>query len=110
MPAAASAPGAVLGRVNFAPNSARLGAADRKAVQAAARAQQQSGATIRVVGHGGGGNSPAQQLAGFRMALDRANAVAGALTEAGVPSDRILVETAPTEGSGSNKAEIFLGN
>jgi hypothetical protein len=65
---------------------------------------------VRIGGHGGaGGDSPAQQLAGVRIALDRATAVAGALTQAGVPSDQILLETAPADGGAANQAEIFLG-
>jgi outer membrane protein OmpA-like peptidoglycan-associated protein len=101
----------VLGQVSFAPNSARLSPSGSQAVAAAAKAQRDSGSPLRVVGHGGtGGDSPTQQLAGFRIALDRANAVAVALTQAGVPTDQILLETAPTDGNASNQAEIFLGN
>jgi outer membrane protein OmpA-like peptidoglycan-associated protein len=113
LPPVASAPpqGSVLGQVSFAPNSAKLNPTNLQAVEAAALAQRQSGQPVRIVGHGGGsGDSPAQQLAGFRIALDRATAVAGALRQAGVPTDQILLETAPADGNASNQAEIFLGN
>jgi outer membrane protein OmpA-like peptidoglycan-associated protein len=112
-PAAVAVAGTALGRVGFAPSSAKLNPGDRQAIEAAARAQRESGSLLRVVGHAGSGNdSPTQQLAAFRIALDRANAVAVALTQAGVPTDQILLETAPSEaGAGAaNLAEIFLGN
>jgi outer membrane protein OmpA-like peptidoglycan-associated protein len=110
-PTAAPEPGTTLGHVSFAPNSTQLSPAGRQAVQAAAQKQRQSGSPLRVVGHGGtSGDSPTQQLASFRIALDRATAVASALTQAGVPTDRILLETAPAGAGAPNQAEIFLGN
>jgi outer membrane protein OmpA-like peptidoglycan-associated protein len=70
---------------------------------------------VRVVGHAAKGrtDSAAQQLASFRTALDRANAVAAALARAGVAPNRILVEAAPaTPGSDviAQRTEIFLEN
>jgi outer membrane protein OmpA-like peptidoglycan-associated protein len=65
---------------------------------------------VRVVGYAGVGSSAAQQLNSYRTALDRAQAVAAALTKAGIPASKIQVEAAPTGGdSGQGRAEILFG-
>lgn len=106
--------GAPIAQVTFADNSARLSPSDRRIVDEVIPLQRQSGAAFRIVGYAsrGGGNAN-QQLANFRIALDRANAVAGILAQAGVAADQILVETAPPTGESgisANRAEIFLEN
>ena len=77
--------------------------------------QQRSGGSVRVVGYApeGRGTGVSQQLASFKMALDRANAVAAALRQAGIEPSRILVEAAPPTpetGVMAQRAEIFLVN
>jgi len=113
-PAAASTAGAPIAQVTFADNSARLSPSDRRIVGEVIPLQRQTGAAFRIVGYAAkGGSNASQQLANFRMALDRANAVANVLAQAGVASDRILVETAPPTGESgvaANRAEIFLEN
>ena len=50
-----------------------------------------------------------EQLNSYRAALDRAQAVAAALTKAGIPSDKIQVEAAPQgEIAGESRAEVLL--
>lgn len=76
--------------------------------------QRQTGGALRIVGYASkGGSTASDQLANFRIALDRANAVASVLAQSGVAPDQILVETAPPTAEGgvtANRAEIFLEN
>lgn len=115
-PPAAPAPaaGTPVAQVTFSDNSARLTPSDRRIVGEVVPLQRQSGAAFRIVGYAAGrGSSASQQLVNFRMALDRANAVASVLAQAGVAPDQILVETAPPTGESgvaANRAEIFLEN
>jgi hypothetical protein len=61
------------------------------------------------VGYAGAGSGAVEQLNSYRSALDRAQAVAAALTQAGIPSDKIQVEAAPAgANSGESRAEILL--
>jgi outer membrane protein OmpA-like peptidoglycan-associated protein len=100
--------------VTFPGNSTKLTPADQRILGEIVPLQQQSGAPVRIIGHAakGRGDSVAQQLASFRVALDRANAVAVALTQAGIARSRILVETAPpgSDSGITDRAEIFLEN
>jgi outer membrane protein OmpA-like peptidoglycan-associated protein len=110
-----AAVGAPVAQVTFPDNSARLTPSDRRIVGEVVPLQRQNGGALRIVGYAaaGRGAGAAQQLAHFRMALDRANAVASALTQAGIAPDQILVETAPPTGEtgvAANRAEIFLEN
>jgi outer membrane protein OmpA-like peptidoglycan-associated protein len=115
-PAAAPTGGgaAPVAQITFANNSTRLSAADERTLDEVVPMQQRSGGAVRVVGYAEGrGAGVAQQLASFKMVLDRANAVAAALRNAGVEPNRILVEAAPpTSETGvmAQRAEIFLVN
>jgi outer membrane protein OmpA-like peptidoglycan-associated protein len=113
-PPAAPASGAPIAQVTFADNSARLSPADRRIVGEVIPLQRQTGSAVRVVGYAAkAGGTASQQLANFRIALDRANAVASVLAQSGVAPDQILVETAPPSGENgvaANRAEIFLEN
>jgi outer membrane protein OmpA-like peptidoglycan-associated protein len=111
----AAAGGSPVAQVTFPDNSARLTPSDRRIVGEVVPLQRQNGGALRVVGYAaaGRGAGAAQQLAHFRIALDRANAVASALAQAGVAPDQIIVETAPPTGESgvaANRAEIFLEN
>ena len=95
-PAAASGQGL---SIQFGSGSVGLNQDDRKAILRAAIAQKERGGRIRVIGHAadpgsdaGGGKS------GFALSLERANKVAVALMEAGVPSASILVEARGVTG------------
>jgi outer membrane protein OmpA-like peptidoglycan-associated protein len=71
-----------------------------------------NGGMIRIVGHGEstGGNAA---MTGLTLALDRAQAVAVALTNSGVAAKDISVEAAPVAARGGTdvpRAEIYLEN
>jgi outer membrane protein OmpA-like peptidoglycan-associated protein len=65
---------------------------------------------IRVIGYAGDtGGGALEQLNSFSAALDRAQAVAAALTKAGIPAAKIKVEAAPSSAAlGPPRAEILL--
>jgi outer membrane protein OmpA-like peptidoglycan-associated protein len=113
-PAAApsrAAPGAPVVEAAFAEDSTALNASERDRIRRAAA--QNRGAVFRIVGHAPPPRSPdaMSHLVSFNTALDRANAVAVALSEAGVPSAQIRVEAAPSTtdtGPGSRRASVFV--
>jgi len=102
-----------VGAITFAPGSAALPATDNSLSQIAGL-YKQTGGRIRVVGHSepaAAGSSPAQQqVADLDLALDRANAVAQALAQMGVPANEISVEAAPIKVGTSDtpRAEVFM--
>ncbi|MGH7098599.1 MAG: OmpA family protein [Stellaceae bacterium] len=106
-PAAAAA--TRLAEIRFPAHATALAPGDRAIIaQIAALAHRRPG-TLRVVGFAKGGGSARRQLESFRAALDRAQAVAAALAQAGVPAARIKTEAAPAgAGSGAVRAEILL--
>ena len=68
------------------------------------------GGMIRIVGFGEASGKDAA-VAGFTLALDRAQAVAVALTDAGVAAKDIAVEAAPVPAKGGTdapRAEVYL--
>lgn len=103
-----------IGAVSFSGGGTTLGAEDRRSLADVATLYKQNGGTVRVVGYGRrgyGAEAAQQELASFGQALDRAQAVAQALTKLGVPSRRIVVEASPEPaggGVGGEQAEIFL--
>jgi outer membrane protein OmpA-like peptidoglycan-associated protein len=97
--------------LGFADGSTALTPGERDRVRQAAPLH--SGGVFRVVGHAPPPRSSdaMSHLVSFNMALDRANAVASALSEAGVPAAQIRVEAAPSSsdtGPGSRRATVFL--
>ncbi len=107
------APGPAVGtpvaEIRFAADSTSLSAEDRQTVGKIVPLYQQNPGRIRIIGYAGAGSGAAEQLNSFRAALDRAQAVAAALTEAGVPSDKIAVEAAPSgPDAPENRAEVML--
>ena len=107
--APAPAVGTEVAEVKFAADSTTLSDEDRQILEKVVPLYQQNPGKVRVVGYAGAGSGAAEQLNSFRAALDRAQAVAAALTQAGIPSDKIAVEAAPS-GSGSveSRAEVLL--
>lgn len=84
----------------------------RDTIASVVKLHNENGGTIRIVGHGEASGSNAA-MTGFTLALDRAQAVAVALTDSGVPAKDISVEAAPVTGRGGNdvpRAEIYLEN
>ena len=68
------------------------------------------GGTIRIVGFGEASGKDAA-VAGLTLALDRAQAVAVALTDAGVAAKDIAVEAAPVAAKGgadAPRAEVYI--
>jgi outer membrane protein OmpA-like peptidoglycan-associated protein len=98
--------------VRFSPGSALLGDKLRDTIAEIVKLHNESGGTIRIVGHGeaGGGNAA---VTGLNLALDRAQAVGVALTDSGVPAQDIVVEAAPVAARGGTdvpRAEVYLEN
>ena len=102
-------PGAPVAEIKFAADSTSLSPDDRQTIEKVAMLYQQNPGKVRIVGYAGAGGGAAEQLNSFRTALDRAQAVAAALTEAGIPSGKIAVEAAPSDASAIvSRAEVML--
>ena len=100
-----------VGDVAFAQGSSDLAETQRGALAEIAGLYKQTGGDIRIVGHSEPGHSNdaiRQRLAGLDLALDRANAVAQALTKMGVPAHNIRVEAAPAGAQEQPRAEVFM--
>jgi outer membrane protein OmpA-like peptidoglycan-associated protein len=101
--------GAPVAEIKFTPDSTNLSQDDRQTIEKVAMLYQQNPGKVRIVGYAGAGGGAAEQLNSFRAALDRAQAVAAALTEAGIPSGKIAVEAAPSDASAvESRAEVML--
>jgi outer membrane protein OmpA-like peptidoglycan-associated protein len=99
-----------IAEISFTAGSAYLPDTVRGTVADVAKLHQRQGGRIRVIGFGEARGKDAG-MAGFTLALDRAQAVAVALTEAGVPAKDIAVEAAPVPargGSDAPRAEIYI--
>jgi outer membrane protein OmpA-like peptidoglycan-associated protein len=99
-----------IAQISFSAGSAYLPDAVRGTVAEIAKLHQSQGGRIRVIGFGEARGKDAA-MTGFALALDRAQAVAVALTEAGVPAKDIAVEAAPVPARGGNdapRAEIYI--
>jgi len=111
-PAKAQSPVSVsVGDVVFAQGSSDLAETQRSALAEIAGLYKQTGGDIRIVGHSEPGHSNdaiRQRIAGLDLALDRANAVAQALTKMGVPAHNIRVEAAPAGAQEQPRAEVFM--
>lgn len=109
---AAHAPGASyrVANVSFAPGSAYLPGTLRGTISEIAKTHSTEGGTIRVVGFGEASGKDAA-VTGLTLALDRAQAVAVALTDAGVAAKDIAVEAAPVAAKGgadAPRAEVYI--
>jgi len=109
---AANAISVSVGDITFAPGSHDLSAAHRGTLSEIAGLYKQAGGKIRVVGHAepqGGADPVKQRIAVLNLSLDRANAVAAALTQMGVPASDITVEAAAQRGGQEiPRAEVFM--
>jgi outer membrane protein OmpA-like peptidoglycan-associated protein len=109
--------------IYFADGSANLSGRDQQVLRQVAVLQQRFGGVIRVVGHAssrtGAMDITRHKLANFNVSLARANAVARALTTAGVPgrflyvgavsdSQPVYYEIMPTGEAGNRRAEIYM--
>jgi len=105
----AATAGTPIVEVKFAANSTTLSDEDRQSLEKVVPLYQQNPGKLRVVGYAGASGGAAEQLNSFRAALDRAQAVAAALTTAGIPSDKIAVEAAPSGADPvEGRAEVLL--
>ena len=106
-PAARS--GTPVAEIKFGTDSTTLTDKDRQTLETVLPVYQQNPGKVRIVGYAGAGGGAVEQLDSYRTALDRAQAVASALTKAGIPSDKIQVEAAPQgENAGESRAEVLL--
>lgn len=100
--------------IAFTRDGKTLSAEDNQHLAEIARLQKREGGSVRIVGlgrRGYGTDAAREELQSFGDALDRANAVAQALTKLGVPANRITVQAAPQEiagGDGAGLAEVLL--
>lgn len=105
-PAAVAKP---VAEVKFTADSTSLTDKDRQALASVVPLYRDNPGKLRVVGYAAGAAGAVEQLNSYRTALDRAMAVAAALTKAGIPSDKIQAEAAPSGGaSGEGRAEVLL--
>jgi outer membrane protein OmpA-like peptidoglycan-associated protein len=109
--------------IYFNDGSTRLSANDMHVVDKVAEVARRTGGTLRIVGHSSMGppsrDAERKEAVNYRVSLDRANAVAEALVQHGVPSSQMQVmaegsrnpiyaETARTGAAGNRRAEIYL--
>jgi outer membrane protein OmpA-like peptidoglycan-associated protein len=101
--------GTPVAEIRFGTASTSLTDKDRQTLETVLPVYQQNPGKVRIVGYAGAGSGAVEQLDSYRTALDRAQAVAAALTKAGIPSDKIQVEAAPQgNNSGESRAEVLL--
>ncbi len=101
--------GTPVAEIKFGADSTTLTDKDRQTLETVLPVYQQNPGKVRVVGFAGAGSGAVEQLDSYRTALDRAQAVASALTMEGIPSDKIQVEAAPQGvNSGESRAEVLL--
>ncbi|MBS29085.1 MAG: hypothetical protein CL566_09240 [Alphaproteobacteria bacterium] len=111
--------------IQFNHNSANLSAGDRQIISTVASAVRESGSRLLVVGHA---SSRTRQLSkarhevvNFDVSFARANAVAQALIQSGVPLNNVTVEAVaddqpiyseamPNGEAGNRRAEIYFLN
>lgn len=109
--------------IQFADNSAKLDANDRKVLRQVAELQRQTGSSVRIVGHASSRTRQVvddrHQQANLAMSQRRATAVAQALFEMGVTAQVVQIEAAadsqplfseamPTGEAGNRRAEIYF--
>jgi outer membrane protein OmpA-like peptidoglycan-associated protein len=105
--------GLTLGTVTFGAKSAKLSPEILQQVRQVAELRQQNGGgTLRVTGYSepqGDTDTMAPQLASFNLALDRARAIAAALTQSGVPARAVEIGASPPPpGQSGGVVEISL--
>ena len=101
--------GTPVAEIKFGTDSTTLTDKDRQTLETVLPVYQQNPGKVRIVGYAGAGSGAVEQLDSYRTALDRAQAVASALTKEGIPSDKIQVEAAPQGvNSGESRAEVLL--
>jgi len=101
--------GTPVAEIRFAADSANLSAEERQTIEKIVPLYRENPGKVRIIGYAGAGSGAAEQLNSFRAALERAQAVAAVLTQAGIPSDKIAVEAAPSgSSSGDSRAAVLF--
>lgn len=98
--------------INFSVGSTKLAEGQQAKIAEIVKLHNENGGTIRIVGHGQARGSNAA-VAGLNLALGRAQTIAAALADHGVPAQDIAVDTAPVSGGGGAdvpRAEIYIEN
>jgi outer membrane protein OmpA-like peptidoglycan-associated protein len=100
---------ATVATISFAATSMALAAPDRASIARVVALYRQAPRSIRIVAYAPEASDGNQQLANYRIALGRAQAVAKALAEAGIPVAKIATEAAPSPPNGpSGRVDIQL--
>jgi outer membrane protein OmpA-like peptidoglycan-associated protein len=108
-PAPSPPPFAKVADIAFSGDATMLSDADRQALDKVVQHYRTKPGLVRVVGYAGIAASATEQLNSYRTALDRAQAVAKGLAQAGIPANKIAVEAAPSGAdSGLGRAEILF--
>jgi outer membrane protein OmpA-like peptidoglycan-associated protein len=90
-------------------STAALAAADQARLAQVVAQYQANPRSVRVVAYAEPGVGSAEQLNAFRLALDRAQAIAKELTEAGIPANKIQTEAAPSSATApAGRVEVQL--
>ncbi|MDX2307830.1 MAG: OmpA family protein [Hyphomicrobium sp.] len=107
----ASAGSRLAGQITFGSGSTGLGRRDLQTVSEVVAQHNTRGGTIRVIGFSPAGSSGQSKLNAFRLAQDRATAVANALTREGAKPNFVFVE-ARTDAAGdpANRVDLYLEN
>src|SRR5205814_2924605 len=87
--------GTPVAEIKFGGDATGLTDHDRRTLETVVPLYQENPGKIRIVGYAAAGTGAVEQLNSYRVAIDRAQAVAAALTQAGIPADKIRVEAAP---------------
>jgi outer membrane protein OmpA-like peptidoglycan-associated protein len=108
-PAPATPAFAKIADIAFPGEETKLGDAERQTLDKLVPRYRAKPGLVKVVGYAGLGTTATEQLNSYRTALDRAQAVAKELAQAGIPANKISVEAAPSgSDSGPGRAEILL--
>src|SRR5205807_6800346 len=84
--------GTPVAEIKFGTDSTTLTDKDRQTLETVLPMYQQNPGKVRIVGYAGAGNGAVEQLDSYRTALDLAQAVAAALTNAGITIDNNQVK------------------
>jgi len=85
-----------LASLDLSPSAPALTAAEQARVADIAARYKDKPGTIRVVAYAAAATGSAEQLNSFRAALDRAQLIAKALGDGGIPAKQIQTQAAPS--------------
>lgn len=101
-------PGPILAALDLS-DPPRLDAVQRASLDKVAAVYRDKPGTVKIVAYAAPASDSPDRLASYNAALDRAQFVAAALAQAGVPSNKIQSEAAPADaGAGAGRIEVRL--